>query len=326
MIIRFRLNKNSFGLGPKATTTVTSFCSVLTYFHSIVPAYLSMGQMKAKLETISSDEDSSFRILLTPNLNDIFYWHFHPEYEIVYVEAPTGFRHIGDHISKYNDSDLALIGPNIPHLNFDYGAKTTVDTVVVQMKEDFLGKDFFSLPEMSAVNELFERARNGLAFYGDTKKLVGEKLKRLSSSSHFDQLITLLQVFQLLAESEEIECLKATPITSASVLKEQQRIHKVYHFIETNYQTQIDVKEVASFCQLTTAAFCRYFKKSTHYTFTDFLNQFRINQSKKILMQNKTVTEACFESGFENISCFTKTFKRFTGENPSAFRKKHFIR
>ena len=282
--------------------------------------------MKAKLESISSDADSSFRILLTPNLNEIFYWHFHPEYEIVYVETPSGFRHIGDHISEYKGSDLALIGPNIPHLNFDYGAKTVVDTIVVQMKENFLGKDFFSLPEMAAITELFEKARNGLAFHGETKRLAGEKLKRLSLLPHFDQLITLLEVFQLLAQSDEAEILKAKPIASVSVLKEQQRIQKVYHFIEMNYQKEIDVNEVARLCQLTTAAFCRYFKKSTHHTFTDFLNHFRINQSKKVLMQDKTVTEACYESGFENISYFNKTFKRFTGEKPSTFRKKHSVK
>ena len=94
--------------------------------------------MKAKFETIQNDSESSFRILLTPNLNDVFYWHFHPEYEIVYVEAENGLRHIGDHISKYEGSDIALIGPNIPHLNFDYGVKNTVNTVVIQMKEHFL--------------------------------------------------------------------------------------------------------------------------------------------------------------------------------------------
>ena len=110
--------------------------------------------MKAKLENISSDVDSSFRILLTPKLNEIFYWHFHPEYEIVYVEASSGYRHIGDHISKYEGSDLALIGSNIPHLNFDYGVKSVVDTVVVQMKENFLGEEFFSLPEMAKVRNL----------------------------------------------------------------------------------------------------------------------------------------------------------------------------
>ena len=135
--------------------------------------------MKAKREAISTDENSSFRILLTPNLNELFYWHFHPEFEIVYVEADHGFRHIGDHISKYSGSDLALIGPNIPHLNFDYGVKATVETVVVQMKEDFLGKDFLSLPEMVTIKDLFERARHGLAFYGETKRVAGEKLKKL---------------------------------------------------------------------------------------------------------------------------------------------------
>ena len=280
--------------------------------------------MKAKLESITSDSDSSFRILLTPNLNDIFYWHFHPEYEIVYVETESGFRHIGDHISKYEGSDIALIGPNIPHLNFDYGVKTTVNTVVVQMKENFLGQHFFSLPEIAAIKNLFEKAKSGVGFYGETKKLAGEKLKQLTALSHFEQLISLLQVFDLLANSNEIEMLKARPVANASVLKEQQRLQKVYHFIETNYQNEIDVNAVGKFCNLTTAAFCRYFKKSTHYTFTDFLNQFRINQSKKILLQNKTITEACYESGFTNISYFNKTFKKITGENPSAFKKKHF--
>jgi AraC-like DNA-binding protein len=282
--------------------------------------------MKAQREAISADVDSSFRILLTPNLNDLFYWHFHPEYEIVYVEAANGFRHIGDHISKYEGSDLAFIGPNIPHLNFDYGVKATVNTVVVQMKENFLGEDFFLLPEIATINDLFERAKTGLAFYGETKRLAGEKLKQLSALPHFDQLICLLQVFHLLAKSSETELLKAKPISSASVLKEQQRLHRVYHFIETSYQKGIDVNEVAKICHLTTAAFCRYFKKSTHYTFTDFLNRYKINQSKKLLLQDKTVTEACYESGFGNISYYNKTFKKFTGENPSIFKKKYFIK
>jgi len=115
--------------------------------------------MKVKLEEIKPDVDSSFKILLTPNLNDLFYWHFHPEYEIVFAEAANGVRHVGDHISKYEESDLVFIGPNIPHLNFDYGVKTSCEIVVVQMKEDFLGKDFFALPEVYEIKNLFERAQ-----------------------------------------------------------------------------------------------------------------------------------------------------------------------
>jgi AraC-like DNA-binding protein len=281
--------------------------------------------VKVKLEEIKPDVDSSFKILLTPNLNDLFYWHFHPEYEIVFAEAANGIRHVGDHISKYENSDLVFIGPNIPHLNFDYGVKTSCEIVVVQMKEDFLGKDFFTLPELADIKNLFQRAQSGIAFYGETKKRISEKLKELSSLSHFKQLMELLNIFQLLATTNEYEDLHGRAIAHTSLLKEQQRIHRIYHFIETRYQHAIDVNEVAALIHLTTAAFCRYFKKTTHLTFTDFLNQYRINQAKKLLLLDKNVTEACYESGFENLSYFNKTFKKITGENPSQFKKRNTV-
>lgn len=281
--------------------------------------------MKAKLESVVSDRESSFKILLTPNLNELFYWHFHPEYEIVYVEAACGFRHIGNHISKYEGSDLAFIGPNIPHLNFDYGVKEKVNTVVIQMKENFLGEVFLALPEIEPIANLFERAKRGLTFSGETKWLVSQKMRNIATLPHFEQLITLLEVLNLLAKSTDVEALEVKPISGVSVLKEQQRLQKVHHYIEVNYQQEIDVNEVANLCNLTTAAFCRYFKKATHYTFTDFLNHFRINQSKSLLLQHKNVTEACYESGFSNLSYFNKTFKKITGENPSAFKKRNSL-
>jgi len=281
--------------------------------------------MKLVLEKLQPDLGSSFKILLTPNLNDLFYWHFHPEYEIVYVEADHGVRHVGDHISRYENSDLVFIGPNIPHLNFDYGVKTECEQVVVQMKEDFLGKDFFSIPELSAVRRLFEKARSGVSFYGQTKIIVGQKLKRLSTLDHFEQLIELLSILHILAHSVELTALDSRPVPGHFIGKEQSRMNSIYRYIEEHYQRRIDIGTIAGMIHLTTAAFCRYFKKTTHMTFTDFLNQYRINQAKKMLLHDKNVTEACYGSGFENLSYFNKTFKKIAGENPSQFRKKHSI-
>ncbi|HVZ57282.1 MAG TPA: AraC family transcriptional regulator [Chitinophagaceae bacterium] len=279
--------------------------------------------MRVQLEAIRPDERSSFKILLTPNLNDLFYWHFHPEYEMVYVEAAHGIRHVGDHISRYQDSDLVFIGPHIPHLNFDYGVKTACEQVVVQMKEEFLGQTFLGLPELRAIRELFERARSGLAFHGQTKQEVGDRLKRLSGLDHFQQLMELLQIFNRLALSTEVEPLRARPLSSNSQLREQQRLQTIYQYIENHYQQSLDVHHVAELTHLSTAAFCRYFKKATHQTFTEFVNQYRINQAKKLLLSGRNVTEACFESGFENLSHFNRTFRKFTGENPSLFRRRH---
>jgi YesN/AraC family two-component response regulator len=58
-------------------------------------------------------------------------------------------------------------------------------------------------------------------------------------------------------------------------------------------------------------------------TFTDFVNQYRIIQAKTMLLQDRSVTEVCYETGFESLSYFNKLFKRMTGENPSAFKKRY---
>ncbi len=171
-----------------------------------------------------------------------------------------------------------------------------------------------------------KKARKGLSFNGATKKEVAEKLVRLPALPHFRQLILLLEIFQTLATSEEALLLGSRPVSVKYAGKEQERMNAICRYIEENYQQPIDVNEVASHNHLTTAAFCRYFKKTTHLTFTDFVNQYRINQAKKMLLHNRNVTEACYESGFGNLAYFTRTFKKLAGENPSHFRKRHSLR
>jgi AraC-like DNA-binding protein len=279
--------------------------------------------MKVALEKIRPDVGSSFRILVNPKLQDHFYWHYHPEYEIIFITGSDGTRHIGEHISKYAGSDLAFIGPNVPHLNFDYGIRTDYEKIVVQMKEDFLHDSLQKIPELSAIKQLFERARNVVLFRGETKRQVGERLQRLGQASHFRQFIELLEIFQLLANSPEYEILGVQPIEQNYNLQDQQRLHKIYHFVEQHYQQKIGMPEVLALCHFSPSAFCRYFKRMAQMTFTDFLNQYRINQAKKLLLQDHNVTEACYGSGFESLSHFNKSFKRLNGENPMQFKKRH---
>ena len=279
--------------------------------------------MKIKREEITPDQDSSFKILLTPGLNDTFLWHFHPEYEIVYVEGSSGTRHVGDHISIYEQSDLVFIGPYIPHLNFDYGVRTECEQIIIQLKETFLGNDFLDVPEFSAIRELFRRADYGLSFTGDTKRVVAGKLKQLPGFNHFDQLILLLQIFQLLATTEEVNRLNDRPAPNKFFEKDEKRMDTIYQYIEARYREKPDVNEIARQVNLTTAAFCRFFRRHAKMTFTDFINQFRINQAKNYLLQDKSISATTYEVGFESVSYFNKVFKNIVGENPSSFKKRY---
>jgi len=111
--------------------------------------------VKIQKEIVLPDPGQSFK-LFTPSLRNYFFWHYHPEYELVYVEAVAGIRHVGQHISSFTESDLVLIGPNVPHLNFDYSIETEYRQIVVQLKENFLGTAIAETPEFSKISKLFE--------------------------------------------------------------------------------------------------------------------------------------------------------------------------
>jgi AraC-like DNA-binding protein len=274
-----------------------------------------------QLEKIGFEPGKSFK-LFSPRLRNTFLWHYHPQLELVYVEADAGIRHVGTHISGYTQSDLVFIGGNLPHLNFDYRLRSDYHQIVIQLKTDFLGTAIGTAPELHTIHRLFTSADYGISFYGETKKLVAQKLKQLEGLGSFDQLLQLIQVFKILSESKEQVILNKDLSSKDFILKDKIRMGAIYEYIDQFYDQKPDVNQVAAKVHLTTPAFCRYFKRQTNMTFTDFVNQYRIERAKNLLMQDKNVSETCFSVGFESISYFNKLFNKIVGENPSSFRKR----
>jgi len=279
--------------------------------------------MKIKLEKISPDQESSFSFMVNPNLSDFFFWHFHPEYELVFIEGADGNRHIGQHFSRFRGSDMVLIGSYIPHLNFDYGVKTKYEKIVVHIRADFLSGALATAPELKVVQQLLKLSQHGIAFGEKTKSSIGPRLKKLPEMESFDQFLALLDIFKCLMHAEDKELLHDKAVKNQYTRKDQDRLHDIYDYIDQNYQQKIEIAEVASISNLTNAAFCRYFKKMTKLTFTEFVNHYRIDKAKNLLLLDKNVTEVCFECGFESLSYFNRTFKKVTGMNPLTFKKEH---
>lgn len=290
-------------------------------FESRILGFNTKCRMKIVLEEFTIDSESSFRIF-EPRLSQVFYWHFHPEFELVYIEGTDGTRHVGEHISRFEYSDLVFIGSNIPHLNFDYMVKTDYKKVVLQVRQDFLKEAFSNTPELSAIFRLFQLSQYGIAFGSEIKEFIGEKLKNVGQKSNFEQFLEILSIFQHLANTQDYELLHEKPVENQYNKKDQERIKRLYQFIDEHYQRKIDLQEVAELSNLSEAAFCRYFKKMTKLTFVEFLNHYRVNQAKNLLLLDKNITETCFDCGFESISYFNRTFKKLTGENPLGFKKR----
>lgn len=278
--------------------------------------------MKIQKEIIEFENGKSFK-LFSPSLKNCFFWHYHPEIELVYVEASNGIRHVGKNISDFKESELLLIGSNVPHLNFDYKIQTECKQLVLQMRENFLQDLIFPVPEFENIKYLLDRSYLGLSFSGETKKIVVEKLHRMKDENSFESLIGLIEILNILAHSDEVKELNNEDTRIKWFLNDKIRMGTIYDYINENYDKKTNVNEIAQIVSLSTPAFCRYFKKQTNMTFTDFVNNYRINQAKLLLLQNSCITEICFQVGFESLSYFNKLFKQHVGETPSEFKKKH---
>ena len=280
--------------------------------------------MKIEFEIIQPDFGSSFRLLHHQVKADTFKWHYHyhPEYEIVCVFEGAGRRHVGNHLSNYSDGDLVLIGSNLPHGGFGYGSVGTHEEIVIQFTEDFFGEGFLLRPEMVAIKKLFELSKQGVCFEKKVQKQVVGKLRNLLQIQPFERLIELLNILQFLANSTEYQLLNAAEIRYNFSLKDQERLRKVYVFVEENFSKDIDIHDVANICHLTVPAFCNYFKKNLNQTFTDFVNEYRINQACKMLLEGQEIVDICFKSGFNNISYFGRVFRQIKKASPSEFRRK----
>ena len=248
-------------------------------------------------------------------------WHFHPEMELVYVNKGKGKRHIGTHISYFNNSQLVLIGANLPHIGYIDRLTTNGSETLIQFMPDFLGKDFFKIPEMLAIGALFERAKKGIRFNLEIKQRIGAKIERLIDLKGAHRITSFIEILNDLATTDDYTLLNANGFAFESVTQDSNKIEIIYKHINDNFKEHISLDEVSSLVSMTVPAFCRYFKKSTGKTFTKLVNEYRVVHATKLLAEsNMSVTNISFDCGFNNFSHFNKLFKEFTGKSASIYR------
>lgn len=248
-------------------------------------------------------------------------WHYHPELELVYVRGGHGRRHVGSHVSHYRDGDLILMGSNLPHWGFTDRSTGNKAETVVQFAPNTPTQEFLNLPEMREVVQLIDRAKNGLSFSGRAKAVQGARLERLVEQPPLGRLLSLIDILNELAVSEEYESLNAEGFHLQVATHGYDRFNDVQQFISDNFRRDIPLTEMAGIANMTVPAFCRYFKKVTGKTFVTYLTNFRIVFACKLLGDDhSTISEVAYDSGFNSLSQFNRAFKKHIGRTPTEYR------
>lgn len=246
-------------------------------------------------------------------------WHYHEEYELILTLTGEGIRIIGDKIDQFESPELVLIGPNVPHLFKNREDNTNADCIVLKFKQENL--PFLHLPELSKIQELLNKARRGILFSKKNIKKVKPLLIELSNSTKENTLINFLRVFDFLSYDEDLEFIASEKFALNFITQNEDRLQKILSYFENQYANEITLEELAEVAHMTKNAFCRYFKDKTGKTAFEFLREYRVNKACQMLINgNKSITQVCYDSGFNSFSSFTRVFRKFKNISASEFQ------
>ncbi len=250
--------------------------------------------------------------------------HSHKNFELNFVYSGSGRRIIGDHISGFETGDLVLLSPNLPHcwelLDAENGEEPTC--IVTHFSENILRSEFFNLPELEQSVELLKKANRGIRFKIKDNHELKDLLKKMVNQDGLEYFITLLQVFNILLHTRDIEFL-SNPIDPSGIFsKNLEKINNVYEFVFKNIQEGIKLDDAAAVLNMAPSSFCRFFKKKTNVTFMEYVVSVRIGIAAKLLAEtDKQITQICFECGYNNLANFNHYFKKKMGKTPTEYRK-----
>ena len=273
---------------------------------------------------LSPNQSFTIRQFTAPCGENIF--HYHPEIEITYVVNATGQRYIGGKLEEFGPGDLVLIGKDTPHYYIHDEATLSADeapVIVIHFNEDFLGTSIHNIPEFKTFSNLVHQASQGLKFSKDITRKVATIMEDLLQEKGISGLNKLIDIFDILSHSDDHEVIGINGYNHSMESGDRLRINTIYSFVATHYQDKISLDDVAQLVHMTTPAFCRYFKRLTRQSFVQFVNEYRIgNACKQLVQSDASISEIAFGNGYNNLSNFNRQFKSVMNTTPNAYRAK----
>lgn len=284
--------------------------------------------MKYIEQRLPQEFDKSFTVFR--EVGDYFPcpWHYHPEYELVLVIKSKGRRMVGDHIGHFEDEDLVFMPPYLPHVwvndpeFFNGQADYLADAIVIHFSEEFLGEDFFKIPEMESFNNFLRVSGQGLAVHGKARSQINAVMKKMIPMNGIQRLSSLFSIFDILSRTTEYEALASQGFVQKTTLTSSDQFRKITEYIMLNFQEEISLSEVAQVANMAVTTFCNFFKENFRMTFVEYVNTLRVGYACKLLSEsNLHIVEVAYKCGFNNLANFNRQFKKYKKMTPSEYRK-----
>ncbi|MFK7783607.1 MAG: AraC family transcriptional regulator [Crocinitomicaceae bacterium] len=261
-------------------------------------------------------------LMFQRDLEEVFYdrFHQHEAIQVSYIISGEGELLAGDRIRRYRAGDAFVIGSYMPHLfKSDNSLKIQSEMISVFFSRADLDQ-LMSFEELAQLETLLDEMDVGIILDSHREE-VKSMISQIETTSSLKRVSLFFSLLEVISESERSAVSSHLPRKMLSE-NEGMRMQAVMNYTLESLSEQIKLEEVATRANMSTNAFCRYFKQRTNKSYFQFLIEVRIEHACTLLTNkvDLSVSEVAELSGFQNLSNFNRRFRKEKGVTPSRFR------
>lgn len=283
---------------------------------------------RSQREAVFIEPSASFRLkeIYAPKFP--FLWHHHPEVELLLIVSGRGVRLVGDSIEDFDDGDLCLMGPNLPHSWFSRDERLGRQHVLVlQFRPEALNAGANPPPEYAKALALLSRSSSGLKFHGPIRAEASARMLELRNTQpgSLTRFARVLELLDLLTTPSGSTALSNAKTTFSDDKDHSKRIDEVFAYVDRQLRLGRSAHQgqISARLGMTPSAFSRFFKRATGRTFNSYVNALRVSAACHALIESNdgvaTIAEAV---GFANLSNFNRRFREIKHTSPQGYRRR----
>ncbi|WP_348920492.1 AraC family transcriptional regulator [Enterococcus rotai] len=286
--------------------------------------------MSVYLERPEFEEPILFRAFINDGMT-IVYPHWHKEIEIIYSIRGTVNIGVGDEIVHVAEGEIYFFASGEPHY---FLASPDSERIVYQFDLSLFDEKNVKSANDCSLIELFETGEKHSSKWSkslivEMKKLLQQLFVEVEKDAPGKNYALLHLLFQLITTfyrrlpQTQIKVKKGAKSSTIKYKENLEQLDRIFTYVENHYEESITLEEIAKFSGFSSYYFTRFFKANTGTTFMSFLTEYRINQAKFILANEKVpMIEVAEKSGFASVKTFHHVFKEQVGISPLKYQKK----
>lgn len=251
-------------------------------------------------------------------------WHWHTEFEFVYVETGTVYFGIRDKQFALSEGQGVFINSKILHRYFSQGKAIVPNFVLMPYfiaAQDSLIYQKYVLPIMASPMD-YQIFSSDIPWQAQALSLMREMMAAQEKASDVELVSSYLiqKIWHILYQNTDVEHMGKKENYSAS---SQARLQLMMQYIHQKFAYNISLSDIADQAKVSKSTALNLFQRYLGISPVTYLINYRLQEAAKLLASTeKKVTVISKDTGFDNVDYFCKAFKKYYKLTPTEYRKK----